>query len=275
MPFEPVAPTIRVEPREIAKDTWVIHSVQQATGAPLLVHLNSMVIRCAEPIIVDTSTPANREQWLTDVFNLVDPDDVRWVFLSHDDSDHAGNLDVVMERCPKATLIASWALTERHANAFAFPLDRSRWLDHGDALDVGDRTLRAVRPPLYDSPTTRGLFDESTGVYWAVDAFACPMPGTVIESAAEFDRSFWRDGMAMFMHHALSPWVSIVDRERYAASLQQSRALGSSTIASAHSPVIPQELIDIAYDLTLEMPSIVPPPAPDQAVLDAILGAAA
>lgn len=105
--FEPLTPTIRVEPREIAKDTWIVHSPQQATGAPLLVHLNSMVILGEEPVIVDTNTPANREQWLTDVFDLVEPDDVRWVFVSNDDSDHAGNLDVIMERCPKATLVGS------------------------------------------------------------------------------------------------------------------------------------------------------------------------
>jgi len=112
-------------------------------------------------------------------------------------------------------------------------------------------------------------------VYWAVDAFACPMPGEVVESVADFDPGFWRDGMAMFIHHALSPWVSIVDREKYAASVQESRSLGSSVIASGHSPVIPRELIDAAYDLTLSMPSIVPPAAPDQTVLDAILGVGA
>jgi flavorubredoxin len=27
------------------------------------------------------------------VFSLVDPKDVQWIFLSHDDVDHSGNLD--------------------------------------------------------------------------------------------------------------------------------------------------------------------------------------
>ncbi len=60
-----------------------------------------MVIRGQEPVIVDTGTPANRKQWLEDVFALVEPDDVRWVFLSHDDVDHSGNLDEVMTACPE------------------------------------------------------------------------------------------------------------------------------------------------------------------------------
>jgi flavorubredoxin len=62
----------------------------------------------AQPIVVDTGSPANREQWLATVFNLVEPEDVRWVSLSHDDDDHAGNLFAALEACPNATLLTTW-----------------------------------------------------------------------------------------------------------------------------------------------------------------------
>ena len=55
------------------------------------------------------------------------------------------------------------------------PPTRQRWVDDGESFDVGDRMLQAVRPPVFDSPTTRGLFDPTTGVYWASDGFATPM----------------------------------------------------------------------------------------------------
>ena len=64
MSFAPVAPTTRIAPTLVAKDTYVIHQVQPALGQPLFVYLNSMVILGEEPMIVDTGTPANREQWL-------------------------------------------------------------------------------------------------------------------------------------------------------------------------------------------------------------------
>ncbi len=148
--------------------------------------------RPAEPVIVDTGTVANRGQWLDDVFGLVDPADVRYVFISHDDVDHTGNLAEVMERCPKATLLASWALVERFSNAFAFPLLRCRWVDDGSHLDLDDRRLHFVRPPLWDSPTTRGVFDTSTEVDWAVDAFATPCSTAVEASVDELDPEAWR-----------------------------------------------------------------------------------
>ena len=193
--FAPLAPPTYFEPTKVAEDTWVIHQVQPALGQPLFVYLNSMVIRGAEPMIVDTGTPANREQWLKDAFSIVDPADVRWVFLSHDDVDHTGNLDEVMAACPNATLVCNWAMVERHTNCFDFPLQRCRWVMDGESLDIGDRTLLAMRPPVYDSPTTRGLFDPTTGVYWASDAFATPLPDPQM-GIGDLDPEFWagRDG---------------------------------------------------------------------------------
>jgi flavorubredoxin len=191
MAYEPAGPTIIRPPERIAEETWLIHQVQEALGAPLRVYLNSMVIRGAEPVIVDTGTVANRAQWLDDVFGLVDPADVRYVFISHDDADHTGNLAQVMEHCPNATLLVSWALVERFSNAFEFPLRRCRWVDDGSHLDLDDRRLRFARPPLWDSPTTRGVFDTSTGVYWAVDAFATPVSTAVEASVDELDPEAW------------------------------------------------------------------------------------
>src|SRR3954465_11482117 len=95
--FAPLVPTIYVPPTQVAADTYVIHQLQEALGEPLFVYLNSMVILGEEPVIVDTGTPSNRSQWLADVFSLVAPADVRWVFLSHDDVDHSGNLAEVMD----------------------------------------------------------------------------------------------------------------------------------------------------------------------------------
>jgi flavorubredoxin len=197
MTFTPLAPTTYFPPSQIAADTWVIHQVQPALGQPLFVYLNSMVILGAEPMIVDTGTPANREQWLKDAFSLVEPTDVRWVFLSHDDVDHTGNLDQVMSACPNAQLVCSWAMVERHTNCFEFPLDRCRWITDGETLDIGDRQLRALRPPVYDSPTTRGLFDPTTGVYWAVDTFATPLPDPQM-GVGDLDPDFWQEGLALF-----------------------------------------------------------------------------
>ena len=202
-----------------------------------------MVITGAEPVIVDTGTIANRKQWLDDAFSLVAPEDVKWVFISHDDIDHTGNLEEVMSACVNATLVASWALVERHSNAFDFPLERTRWVNDGDAFDVGDRVLRAVRPPFWDSPTTRGLFDRrpaSTGRSTRSRRRCRPQP---VASVAELEPTFWRDGSVMFAHHAVAPWLGMVDATKYSEHIDRIQVMGARTIVSAHSPVIPEAYV--------------------------------
>ena len=270
--YAPIAPTTYVPPTEIAPDTFLIHSVQEALGQPLFVYLNSMVIRGREPVIVDTGTIANREQWLRDAFSLVDPKDVRWVFLSHDDVDHAGNLNEVMCACPNATLVCNWAMVERHTNCFSFPLERCRWVMHEESFDAGDRTLHALRPPLYDSPTTRGLFDPTTGVYWAADTFATPLPDPQM-AVVDLDPEFWQFGMTLFAYGALCPWLSLVDPDKFGRYVDGVQALDIKTIAGCHTPVIEGPCIVSAFGHVRQLPTVEPPPLPDQSILDQIIAA--
>jgi glyoxylase-like metal-dependent hydrolase (beta-lactamase superfamily II) len=116
-----------------------------------------------EPVIVDTGAPVHREQWLEKVFSVVEPEDVRWIFLSHDDGDHTGGLLDVLERCPQATLVTNFFSVERLAlEKPALPLERMRWVEPGGSFDAGDRVLHLFRPPIFDGPTSRGLFDPKT-----------------------------------------------------------------------------------------------------------------
>ncbi len=151
---------VRHMPVQIAPETYVIQATYGEGTAPLAVHLNAMVIRGAEPIVVDTGAPVHRESYLEDLFGIVEPGDVRWVFISHEDVDHVGNLGAVMDACPNATMVTTWFMCERlGAGGLAVPPQRWLWFDDGDTFDAGDRRLAVVRPPLYDSPTTR---DSST-----------------------------------------------------------------------------------------------------------------
>ena len=272
--FAPLAPTTYVPPTKIANDTYVINQVQEALGQPLFVYINSMVILGREPVIVDTGTPANRKQWLSDVFSLVEPQDVRWVFLSHDDVDHTGNLDQVMEACPNAQLVCNWAMVERHTNCFNFPIQQCRWVMHDESFSVGDRTLHAVRPPVYDSPTTRGLFDPTTGVYWGVDSFATPLPDPNMP-IADLDPEFWQFGMTLFSFGAVSPWLALVDHDKFGSSVDRVQNLDITTLAGCHTPVIEGPFIQRAFEVMREFPSVEPPPLPDQSILDQIIAATA
>lgn len=228
----------------------------------------------------DASGHGNRRWWLHSrrIERIITedngPEDVRWVFLSHDDVDHSGNLDEVMSMCPNARLVCTWAMVERHTNCFAFPLDRCCWIGQGDSIDIGDRVLQAWRPPVFDSPTTRGLYDPSTGVYWAVDTFATPLPDPTM-GIADLDPNFWEFGMTLFSLGAVSPWLSMLDPDKYGRHVDTVQSLDITMVAACHSPVIEGPYIERAFAQIRALPSVEPPPLPDQSVLDQIIAATA
>jgi len=269
--FDP-PPPIHLPPLPVGPDTFVLRCAIRAIAAPFTVAVNSMVIRGAEPVIVDTGIRSNQRSWLADLTSLVDPAEVRWVFLSHDGQDHTGALAEVLELCANATLVTSWAATERMTSSFVAPRARLRWVSEGGSFDIGDRTLLALRPPVYDSPGTRALFDPTTGVLWASDAFATPMPAEPVGSVEELPTRLWEEGMAMFHHHALCPWISMVDRHTYADHVRRVRELRPSAIVGAHTPMIAGPSVGVAFDYLAGLPDASPPPHPDQRALIATFG---
>ena len=266
----------RFAPTEIAPEVFLVHDHQGEGTEPVSVPLNTMVIRAAEPVVVDTGMMENRANYLDDVFSLVEPEDIRWVFISHDDVDHTGNVNALMEAAPNATLVIDWFMQERMGASLDVPAQRWRWVQDGDTLDVGDRTLHVVRPPVFDSGTTRGLYDPATGVYWAADSFAAPMT-TPVRDVAELDLDFWIEGIHTFARY-LSPWLTLVDDARFQATVDRIEALRPTVLAGCHSPAIRRGHIDDALAATRAAPTATVPSQPDQAVLDVIqsvLGAVA
>jgi flavorubredoxin len=258
----------RLTPTQIAPDTFVIHDHVGEGQAPVLVPLNTMVIRGAEPVVVDTGVADNRERYFEDLFSIVEPDDIRWVFISHDDIDHTGNLNELMSLAPNATLVVNWFLQERMGAELAVSPLRQRWVVDGESFDVGDRSLFAVRPPVYDSPTTRGLYDSTTGVYWGSDAFGAPMI-TPITDASDLPTEMFDLGMASFNRY-VAPWIEIVRDDAFQASVDRIAGLAPSTMASCHAPVISGDLVDRAIDVMRRSPSAEILPMADQSVLDEI-----
>ena len=63
------------------------------------------------------------------------------------------------------------------------PLDRVYLLNPGQKLDIGDRTLRCFRPPLFDSPATTGFYDDRSGRV-QLRLFGAPLPSADLATAS-------------------------------------------------------------------------------------------
>ena len=267
--FAPMVPQFNHAPLKVAEDTYLIRSTSGEGMGPMFVYVNSLVVLGQEPAIIDTGTVANRKQWLEDVFSLVDPKDVRWVMISHDDHDHVGNLPEVMALCPNATLVSSWFQVERLAGDLSLPPTRMQWREDGYSIKAGDREFALVRPPAYDSPTTRGFFDSKTGVYWGGDCFASPST-VASDDVSVYHPEEWRQGFNMFQL-AVSPWIQMVDAVKYNQTVKRVADLDPKVIVGAHAPAILGDYVTSAIDMMYDLPTAPMPQLPGQETLDMIV----
>lgn len=236
-------------PVHVAPETYLIPNLAPAGDAFLPV--NSLLIRGKEPIVVDTGAPVHREHWLEQVFGLVEPEDIRWVFLSHEDGDHTGSLDQVLEAAPNATLVMNFFGAERLALERPVDLTRMRWLEPGETFEVGDRRLRLILPPIFDGPATRGLLDERTGVMWAVDSFAAAAPGAV-HRFEDIPKDLYEETFALW-NSLISPWHQWLDPVCYHRHIDEVESLAPRVVTNAHGPILVGDAIHDAFDKVREM----------------------
>jgi len=261
--------TQAVPPYEVAPDTYIVSELAPA-GPEAFIAINSAVILGDEPVIVDTGTFLNRDRWLDAVWSLVDPADVRWIFLSHDDHDHVGNLTEVLDACPHATLVTTWFQGERLSGDLRLPLERARWVNNGERFGSAGRFV-AVRPPIFDSPTTRGLFDTVTGFYWAVDAFGALVPGPV-HDAADVDPGMW-EATFLDLNRWVSPWHAVADEARWNRAVDVVASLPITSVGTAHGAPLHGAMIRRGLDLLRTLPSLPEAALPGQHDLDELLAA--
>ena len=262
-------PVPRTDPVRLAPDTFLITNMV-ALAQDQFLPVNSMLIRGEEPVIVDTGAPIHRERWLEQVFGLVDPQDVRWVFLSHDDGDHTGALHDVLDLCPNATLVLNFFMTDRLALERPLPMHRMIWREPSEYFDAGDRRLRLVLPPIFDGPTTRGVVDESTGVMWAVDSFAALSQDAAVTRVEDVTRDLYDESFHL-INSLVSPWHAWLDVDKYDAHVDQVEALRPDVVASAHGPVLTGGAIHDAFDRVRDLAGQPIAPRSGQWVLDEML----
>ena len=236
----------------VAPDTHVIRQVFGEGLMPQVLQLNTMVVTGAEPVIVDTGTSLTVEAWRNEVFSIVDPADVRWIYISHDDTDHTGGLLEAMALCPQATVVTTSFMAERMGAEIDVPFDRMRWTNPGDAFAAGDRTFVAVQPPTFDSPTTRGLFDTRTRVYWAADSFGAGI-SHVVDDPRELDPEAYRQAF-LDLQRMVSPWHRWLDPVKYGRHLDDVEAMGAEVVASCHGLTLRGDAVAEAFELLRRLP---------------------
>jgi glyoxylase-like metal-dependent hydrolase (beta-lactamase superfamily II) len=220
--------------RDIAGDWKLLPSFMPVPGMGALA-VNSLVLTGSEPLVVDTGLAALQDDWLARLGEVVDPRELKWIWISHADADHVGNLAALLDAAPSAKVLTSFLGMGKLAMTGIDPA-RMQIIEPGRSLEIGSRRLTPVRPPYYDAPETLGLFDPGAELLFVADAFGALLPEPV-ERGEDAGTDALREGIVQWSAID-SPWLGQVDRDRLGATLKAFGMLGPRCVVSSHLPPI-------------------------------------
>ncbi len=232
--------------------------------------INAFVLHGSEPVLVDTGTVAGSDEFMSALSSVIDPGDLRWIWLTHTDFDHIGSLATLLDANPHLRVITSFlGVGIMGLSSTPLPMDRVHLVNPGQTVTVGDRRLTAVKPPVYDNPITTGFVDDRTGILFSSDCFGALL-SSVPQTAADIDTDELRTGQVRWATID-SAWVHHVDSDAFSHALDQLRAIEPTMVCSSHLPPAPGARLDFVVDSLAQAPAAEPFVGPDQAILQAML----
>ena len=73
-----------------------------------VVPINAFVLKGSEPVLVDTGAAVQSAEFMSALRSVIDPADLRWLWLTHTDFDHIGCLPQLLAENPRLKVITTF-----------------------------------------------------------------------------------------------------------------------------------------------------------------------
>jgi Metallo-beta-lactamase superfamily len=216
-----------------APDIDVLTTIHEIPGLGFI-PINAFVLHGPSPILVETGAVVDRQEFMTALRSVIDPADLKWIWLTHTDPDHTGALHQLMDENEEIKVITTFLGVGAMSLSDPLPMDRVYLVNPGQTITIGARTLTAIKPPTFDNPCTTGFYDQASGALFSSDCFGALL-GEVPEEAADLSEEELCRGQVLWTTID-TPWIHAVDSGGLARRLDDIRSMEPKLILSSHLP---------------------------------------
>lgn len=198
------------------------------------VSYNSYVITDEKTAVIDTADSSISEQFIENVMHVLNGRELDYIVINHMEPDHCANIMNLVLRFPNAKLVGN-AKTFVFLNQFyCCELEgKTITVKEGDALELGEHTLRFYMTPMVHWPEVMVAYEEKENILFSADAFGSfgALNGNIFNDEINFDCD-WLDDARRYYSNIVGKYGLQVK-----AAIGKLSALNIKMICPLHGPI--------------------------------------
>ncbi|MCL5057291.1 MAG: FprA family A-type flavoprotein [Actinobacteria bacterium] len=196
---------------------------------------NSYLLVGEKVALVETVKGGFEGELLSRVASVLPPEQVDYIVLNHTEPDHSGALGVLLEKMPRATVVASKVALRflREMVNRDFP---QLAVADGDQIDLGGKKLAFISTPFLHWPDSMCTYLPGDKTLFTCDIFGCHYCGEDIfnDLTGDMEQAF-----RYYYDVIMSPFAGYV-----ADAVNKIKKLDFDTVGPSHGPVLRRDVMD-------------------------------
>lgn len=206
------------------------------------VSYNSYVILDEKIAVMDTVDKRKTKEWLANLENVLKRRTPDYLVVNHLEPDHAGSVQVFLEKYPKTKLVCNERADKMLPQFFSLDVDKRKIIvKEGEELVLGAHTLTFVMAPMVHWPEVMVTYEKTEKILFSADAFG--KFGAVCLEENRNDISAFKD-IGNWTDEARRYFINIVGKYGIQVQnlLKKAAALDIQIICPLHGPVLKENL---------------------------------
>lgn len=214
---------------------------------------NSYILKCGDKtVLFETAKAKFCKEYLETLAEKLEVDDIDYIVMNHTEPDHAGSICAILEKCPRAKVVASPAaigFLKNIVNRDFYSIS----VKDGDELKIGTKTLRFYNLPNLHWPDSMYTYIVEDKVLVTCDSFGSHYAHEGILRSTVTDEEGYMRATKYYFDNILGPF-----KQPYLTNaLAVVKSLEIDMICPGHGPVLDcriEELVKI-YEAWCEIPT--------------------
>ena len=133
---------------------------------------NSYLLKTEKPTIIDTVDIAFGKEYVENLSQIIELDQIEYIVINHVEPDHAGALPALLNKATKAKVVATAIAIDLLKDMFKLHHREFIAVKNKDTLDIGGKTLMFVEAPYLHTEETMITYTVEDKILFPCDIFS-------------------------------------------------------------------------------------------------------